>query len=111
MVEKDSREYVRVGAILEIEITHQGATAQTRVEDLGEGGAFVDTPVPLPEGTEIDFKLELPGEETPVVGQAVVRWQQPTVGMGIEFKHLSDADRERIRFVVASLFFGSSESE
>jgi hypothetical protein len=43
-----------------------------------------------------------------VVGKAVVRWLQPTVGMGVEFLGLSDADRDRIKFFVASRFFGRS---
>jgi len=107
-VSEDHRDFVRIGSVLEIEFWHDAEPTPTRarLEDLGEGGAFVDTSNPIPEGQEIQFRLHLPQEEKAVIGKAVVRWLQPTVGMGIEFLGLSEADRERIKFFVASTFFG-----
>ena len=107
---EDHRDFVRIGSILEIEYWHDAAPTpiRARLEDLGEGGAFVDTSIPIPEGSEIEFRLQLPQEKEPLVGKALVRWLQPTVGMGIEFQGLSDADRERIKFFVASRFFSRS---
>ncbi|NIQ29195.1 MAG: hypothetical protein GTN89_02185, partial [Acidobacteria bacterium] len=57
------------------------------------------------EGDEIEFKLELPGVDEPIVGNAVVVWQHPTVGMGIRFVGLSQEQREQIKFYVAAKFF------
>lgn len=107
---EDHRDHVRIGSILEIEYWHDAAPApvRARLEDLGEGGAFVDTANPIAEGAEIDFRLHLPAEKEPITGKAVVRWLQPTVGMGIEFLGLSEPERDRIKFFVASRFFSRS---
>ncbi len=107
---EDSRDFVRVQKALEFEYTCDGQTSRARIEDVSEGGAFVDTPTPHEAGTELSIKLTLPGEK-PIESKAVVRWQQPTVGMGIEFLGLVEREREAIKFYVASEFFRSfSES-
>ena len=103
----ESRDHVRVQKTLEFEYTCDGQTSQARIEDVSEGGAFVDTAIPHGVGTELEFQLSLPGEEKPIIGNAVVRWQQPTVGMGIEFVGLKDEEREAIKYYVASEFFQS----
>lgn len=109
MGEGGHREFVRVASGLEIEYSCDSPTSTGRLVDLSEGGAFIDTATPFEEGTELDFRLELPGESEPVVGRAVVRWRQETVGMGIRFVGLDDEDRERLRFYVASEYFKSPD--
>ncbi len=103
---KETRDHVRVRKSLEFEYRCDGQAISARIEDLSEGGAFIDTANPHAKGSELRFKLTLPGEE-PITGAARVRWQQPTVGMGIEFLGLSEAQREAIKFYVAAEFFKS----
>jgi Tfp pilus assembly protein PilZ len=79
---------------------------QAQLSDLGEGGAFVDTSNPLPVGTRLTYRFSLPADSEPVRGEARVVWEQPTVGMALEFIGLSAADHDRLRFFVASEFFG-----
>lgn len=103
---EESRDHVRVRKALEFEYQADGQPIRARIEDLSEGGAFVDTRTPQAVGDELRFKLTLPGAD-PITGKALVRWQQVNVGMGIEFFGLSDEEREAIKFYVASEFFQS----
>lgn len=105
MSDEDHREFVRVESHLEIEYSCDSPPFTGRVIDLSEGGAFIDTANPFDVGTRLAFRLQLPDEAEPIVGRAVVRWQQPTVGMGIQFAQLSEEDRERLRFYVGSEYF------
>lgn len=102
----EHRGFVRVEKRLVLEYRANGAPFRALVTDLGEGGAFVDTPGPLPPGTDLTFTLDLDDAMEPITGRARVAWRQETVGMGIEFLDLSDDDRQRLRFFVASVFFG-----
>ncbi len=104
---EDGREHVRAEAVLELEYSYESFSSQVRVEDISEGGAFVETPNPHREGDEIKFKLTLPDAGEPIVGKAVVVWRQPTVGMGIRFIGLTEEQREQIKFFVAAQFFKS----
>lgn len=105
------REFVRIETALEFEYRSEAQVIKARIDDLSEGGAFVDTANPQREGDEIQFKLKLPGDDDPIVGKAVVVWQQPTVGMGITFVDLSDDQREQIKFYVAAEFFKSFQDQ
>ena len=105
------REFVRqrapVTQPVEIEYTPEiPVTAQ--IADLGEGGAFVVIPNPLPAGTGLQYKFSLPNDPKPIEGQARVVWEKQTVGMGVEFQSLSQEDHERIGYFVASKAFKSS---
>ncbi len=102
---EDGRKYVRIGKVLEFEYTTEGVVQMARIEDLSEGGAFVDSVHPLDEGTELEFCLRLPDGDEAISGKATVVWRQPTIGMGIRFVGLSEEERERIKFYVAAEFF------
>lgn len=104
---EDKRGFVRIGRSLDFRFTCDDQTMTGRLEDLGEGGAFVDTANPLDAGTEIGFTLPLPDGGDPIVGKALVQWRQSPVGMGIKFVGLSEDARERIKFYVAAEFFKS----
>lgn len=105
---EDGREYVRVGRSLEFELlTGGGEGTRARVEDLGEGGAFIDTMNPYAVDEEFEFRLTLDDGHDPIAGKATVKWQQPAVGMGVEFLDLGKEERERIKFYVAAEFFRS----
>ena len=69
--------------------------------DLGEGGAFIVTPNPLPVGTRLRYKFHLRADPMQIEGEASVVRIEPTLGMAIEFKGLSQKELERIKLLVA----------
>ncbi len=81
----DLRQHPRIPIRIEIEFTVESMSFSAQISDLGVGGAFVDTPNPLAEGTELDYEFCLPGDPRPIEGRARVAWRQEMLGMGIEF--------------------------
>lgn len=96
------RRFVRIPIRIEVEYRDESFAFSGQISDLGEGGAFLDTPNPLPVGTDLKCKFYLPDDPKPIEGKARVVWQQLAVGMGVEFEGLSREDRKRIKFFVAS---------
>ena len=105
---RERREAVRIAKPLEIVYSSDSPPISARIEDLSEKGAFVGTDNPLAPGSELDFRFDLPDSQAGEVisGRARVQWIEPMVGMGIEFESLSQAQQDRLRFFVASVFFG-----
>jgi uncharacterized protein (TIGR02266 family) len=96
---RERRKFPRVPIIVEIYYQSDSPVIRSRLADLSEGGLFVDTVNPLPPGSEVNFRFELPGKagQSPVVGLAKVAWTQPTVGMGVEFVRFGDDSQDRLR--------------
>jgi carbamate kinase len=105
---KPKREAVRVQKPIEVTYTADCPPIQGRIEDISEKGFFLDTTHPLAVGSIIQYRFLLPGPspETPIEGEGRVVWAEPMVGVGIEFVGMSQEDRDRIRFFVASVYFG-----
>lgn len=61
--------------------------------NLSRGGLFLDKAVPHPEGTLLNLRFTLPGDETPIEckGRIVCPRAGDDFGMGLEFDEL-DAD-------------------
>jgi uncharacterized protein (TIGR02266 family) len=108
---EDRREFVRINRVLDLDYSVGAAAFKGRVTDLGEGGAFIDTTFPQPAGTELQFRLELPDDPTPVEGRARVAWHQPMLGMGLAFLDLTEGQQAQLRFFIASVFFGGPEED
>jgi hypothetical protein len=96
---QERRKFPRIPIIIEISYESNSPVLRSRLADLSEGGVFVDTVNPLPPGVEVGFRFHLPGKaaEPPVVGRAKVAWNQPTVGMGIEFTRFEGDGWDRLR--------------
>ena len=73
-----------------------------RVISISEGGAFVLTDKPLPEGAELSLVLSVPGVEEAIKAKARVVYTRGGAepGMGVVFVDLPDSDRSRIRLYV-----------
>ena len=100
---RDRRRFERGLKQLEIEYTTERPW-MAEIADLGEGGALIVTPSPLPVGTSLRYKLHLPDDPIAIEGEARVARIESAArggGMAIEFKGLSQEDHERIRLVVA----------
>jgi uncharacterized protein (TIGR02266 family) len=100
----EKRTNARYPVIADIEYSGAGVRHIGRVSDLSTGGIFVDTINPLPEGTHLAFSFALPGDQTgnPIIGEGVVAWIQPMLGMGVRFTSLPDEDAERVRAFIKS---------
>ena len=79
------RTHPRVPLRTEVKFEVECLIFSAQISDLSRGGAFVDTPNPLEVDTELRYEFVLPGDAVPLEGRARVAWQQPMVGMGIEF--------------------------
>lgn len=68
--------------------TEEGMTFSSTA-DISEGGIFITTPEPIPEGEQVTMTLHFPdGEEIEVSG--AVKWnrdesEESRAGMGVEF--------------------------
>ncbi|MBI3610748.1 MAG: TIGR02266 family protein [Nitrospirae bacterium] len=83
---------------------------------MGGGGLFVDTLSPLPVGTAVSLEFSLPGQGDSVKVDGQVAWVRPdfdpkgfSPGMGIQFKTINDADREKVVQFVMRALMGQSE--
>jgi len=84
-------------------------SCQNYTVDLSQSGLFIETPDPLPFGTEIVLKFSLPRQGAPLLVKGkVVRTAPPShppegasSGMGIRFTNLSSEDSDKIKAFVA----------
>lgn len=78
-----------------------------RVKDLSVTGVYVYDDRPFQRGTQIDLRLRLAKDDTVLV-RGMVRRVDPGVGMAIEFIHIDQHARRRIRDFIAIHHPGSS---
>jgi hypothetical protein len=74
--------------------------APLNARDLGGGGAFLETATPLPHGSLLTLRVDLPDGRSFTVLARVVR--QAESGMGIAFIDLAADDRRAVLDYVAS---------
>ncbi len=95
----EKRQGSRSFAITDVTFDHKGMQYEGRINDISQGGLYIDTINPLPEGSSVGFQFKLPGDESggPVSGEGRVVWMNHLQGMGICFTRLSDEDRARLK--------------
>ena len=95
----EKRQGSRSFAIADVTFDHQGMHFHGRINDMAQGGLYIDTINPLPEGSSITFQFRLPGDESgsPISGEGRVVWTAHMQGMGICFTRLSDEDQNRLK--------------
>lgn len=71
-----------------------GARFSTRTTDLGPGGCFVDTLVPLPVGAKVHVGVRK--GKTQLDTNGIVVYSQTGLGMGIAFDSLDQAQRDAL---------------
>ena len=106
--EKRKESAIRVQRPVEATYSADSPPVQARIEDISETGCFIDAHHPPPIGTQIRLHFALPEDPSgeSILCAARVVWMQPNVGMGVEFLDLPQETRDRIRFFVASVYFG-----
>ncbi len=100
----------RVPFMVEVSSVTQSkaGTRQYLAMNLGKGGLFLKTLLPLESGTMLRCAFRLPDGGTPIVVNAKVAWtrrgtdarEQPA-GMGIRFINLAKDERLRLRSFVS----------
>ena len=95
----EKRKGSRSFAITDVTFDHLGMHFHGRINDMSQGGLYIDTINPLPEGSSVSFQFRLPGDESgaPISGEGRVVWKIHMQGMGISFTRLSDEDQGRLR--------------
>lgn len=85
---------------------------------MGGGGVFIETIHPLPVGTGIVLEFALPGKTGHVKIEGLVVWVRPEFdpkglapGMGIQFRKVSEWDRETILDLVMRILMGKPEMD
>ena len=102
------RKQTRAPAEVKIDYRTVGSFITDYTKDLSQGGAFIQTSLPLPVGEKVRLRITIPGHALPFSLEGVVRWStgpsvtDRTAGMGIEFTAFGeDVKRELAAFVAA----------
>jgi type IV pilus assembly protein PilZ len=101
----------RTPITLRVDYSRRNAFIRDYARNISTGGTFVETPHPLPIGTEFMFQMTLPGHPEQLALRGEVRWivtpEQATVdqpaGMGVRFLFDSDEAREQLERTVEAL--------
>lgn len=72
-----------------------GARFSTRITDLGPGGCFIDTLVPLPVGAKVHVGVRK--GKTQLDTNGIVVYSQAGLGMGIAFDSLDGSQRDALQ--------------
>jgi tetratricopeptide (TPR) repeat protein len=86
-----------------------GRSEVSSAETISMGGIFLHTPTPLSKGSVIDLLFDLKSGE--VRARAVVRFQTPGKGMGVQFMQMSPAARSRLTQLLARFSSAQPSSE
>jgi hypothetical protein len=90
------RRYPRVGLPKGVLVAWQagGDRIVSKIETMGLGGLFIQTPAPPEVGSIVKLFFQLPGGA--VRARAVVRNTEPGAGMGVEFTGMGYEARARL---------------
>lgn len=99
----EKRKWIRVRQRITVTYWTGETSLTTAMQDLGEGGMFLDASHSLDKGTTIDFSFPLPGPAGAVLvrGRGRVTWTEELMGAGVEFVEIEEESRELIRRYVA----------
>jgi hypothetical protein len=90
---KEKRAGVRAGVSLPVRWDGLSGLHESRIEDIGMGGCFVNTKGMVQLGESVSLKIMLPtGRWVPLRGK--ITSYQPGIGFGVVFHPLSDADKD-----------------
>ncbi len=69
-----------------------------RAGNLSSGGMYLDQTIPIPVGSSISLRFDLPGDDNAITvsGQIVSIRTSEALGMGVKFTEVDRADQERI---------------
>lgn len=100
----------RVPFMVEVSVVSQSkaGTRQYLAMNLGKGGLFLKTLLPLESGTMLRCAFRLPDGGSPIIANAKVAWtrrgaeaREQAAGMGIRFINLAKDEQLRLREYVS----------
>jgi hypothetical protein len=98
----DRRRWSRVKCSVSIELRSPGKPViWGKASDLGQGGCFVEMPIPLPLGTTFEIAMWLGETKLPLQGQ--VASVAPGFGNGVKFLHLAPGIQEHLARFIQSI--------
>jgi len=115
---RSAREYQRIAVRCGCWLEHDEATVFGTTVDLGRGGLFLRTALPMPPGVSVRVTLQLPGRATVVADGKVVRHVEARgaaseqrvepcggdrPGLGVRFECLPDGEDSLCAFLFGSL--------
>jgi len=71
------------------------------LSDISLTGCYIETVASLPVGTELLYVIRV--RDTVLRGRASVKTSHHAVGIGLEFLHMSQQDRQQLEFLVGTL--------
>ena len=103
---EDKRRFPRVNWLTEARVLcrDEDVSWNVRLTDISEGGCFVDTLVPLTEGSPVSLQLQDPMGTLDIPGK--ILYGQPTIGSAISFDAMDAGTQERLRRVIAKVGAG-----
>ena len=102
MSSADKRKQERVPVELWIEAEREGELYYQRTQNISIGGVFFAQTIPLPVGTTVGLKFEIPGDPVEIrcKGEIVTA---KDLGMGVSFLELKSGDRARIEMLISKV--------
>lgn len=91
----DRRRYDRARLIVDVFFDGSDATGVASTKDISVGGFYMNTQTVIPEGSVLLVRIPFPDGKQ-VVANAEVVYSNPTRGVGLQFKSLSEENREVI---------------
>jgi hypothetical protein len=95
----DKRRERRIPVELWIEAERDGELYFQRASNLSVGGAYFTQTIPLPVGTRVSLRFELPGDPTCIECQGEIV-TAGDLGMGVQFVSVQERDRGRIEALI-----------
>ena len=105
---RDRRRTPRTDLVVRVDYSTVDELFSEFTRDVNEGGLFIETEKPRPNGTEVSMQFHLPGSDgviqtTGHVVHSTSGDDSSPPGMGIEFEELSDAARDQINALIRAL--------
>lgn len=109
------RQYQRVAVRCGCWLEHQDATVFGTTVDIGRGGLFLRTALPMAPGVDVKVTLKLPGLEPVVAEGQVVRRVSPQAGdrpgLGVRFDQVCVGDESLRDFLGLTLLRDAEQAE
>jgi ActR/RegA family two-component response regulator len=98
LAERERRRYDRYPVDLAVSVTLPGAhAAYARAANLSEEGMLLETVDPIPAGSRLEVRFDLPGRSTPVEARGEVAWSDQQGHAGIRFLEILQMSRLQYR--------------
>jgi hypothetical protein len=92
----ERRKYPRLKCATSVELhPSQGTQIWGKTTELGEGGCYIEMPIPLKQGEKLKIGIWI--EQVKLWAQGTVTTSTPGFGIGIKFTEFAEPDRERLK--------------